>query len=277
MGKDVIKRAGAMVLISGVLFGGVWGARTAYGAQFVRMDGDNWRLVSYVVPAARYEQQVNTALYDGKERFDAIGINCYDAQDRLLCSISLDRRHHILPGCDTYVYRDGGYTQYSRDMSGCYTYVIETDAQGRATRVEADGHATVYWYNGDDENPSGYEYYNEQGVLAERSESQTVQNADGTTIKTSTTWDENGEVSLTTEHVYDARGNLLSSTVDAGADGRSTSTWTWRYDDIGRTATCIRADGSETKTWYDEQGRVIKQDNDHGRWVTTTEYKDVTK
>ena len=275
MKKDVIKRVGTMILISGVLFGGVWGARTAYGAQFVRMDGDNWRLLSYVLPAARYEQTVMTQRWGDGRPQRTVGLCGYDAQDRPVCAIYPEKG--ILSSVQKWAYREGGYKCYDRMMSGFVCYTYETDAQGRETRCDANGHTTLYWYAGEEEDPCRYEYYDETGALAEYGETQTVKNADGTAVKTSVTWNGSGAVVLETRQEYDARGNMLSSMVDGGADGRSTASWVWRYDDIGRTATCIYGDGSETKTWYDEQGRIIKQDNDHGRWMTTTEYKDVTK
>lgn len=279
MRQDMLKRVGMLAASAAVCGAVAAGGLMMQGMRYVRPTAENWSLLPYAEPAAKVEQTVGWSSKGEEFSRDYVSLTGYDEQERPVYSVLLV--DNVFSIYQRYVYRDGGYTQYSYGAEGFNSYLYETDARGRVTRCDTDGHSTLYWYDGDDEDPCRYEFYDASGTLAEYSETQTAVQPDGTMVKNAVTWDGSGAVVLETRYVYDARGNMLSSMVDAGSDGRTTSNWTWRYDDAAHTATCTRPDGSVDYYQFDEQGRVLSEksldpDGDL-REVQKTEYTDVTR
>ena len=82
MKKDICGRIARLALIAFVLCGAALGALFLRGVYHVQPNADNWRLLPYIVPAARYEQRVYIITTPDGTSLQTIdvSIDCKDAQ-----------------------------------------------------------------------------------------------------------------------------------------------------------------------------------------------------
>lgn len=55
MSRDLLKRAGMLVVSTAVCYGSIFGALTLNGLRYVRPTAENGTLLAYIEPAARVE------------------------------------------------------------------------------------------------------------------------------------------------------------------------------------------------------------------------------
>lgn len=278
MKKDICGRIARLALIAFVLCGAAFGALFLRGVYYVQPNADNWRLLPYIVPAAHYEQRIFTITTpEGASQTMDVSITCRDAQGREIRGITL-HEGDLLPYYSDVSYE--GNTKTVRHKDGRYYAVdrVTTDEQGRDIRYDyADGSCAVMEYEGDSEECSLSLHYDAQGTLTSRH----IRTQDGNTAYVR---DEDGAGNPQYEILYtlDGRGNPLraqSTTWSAGAPETDTEQYTWEYDDAAGTETCISEDGRTERLWYDEQGRVIKQETvtDSGTYTFYQTYTDITR
>lgn len=130
---------------------------------------------------------------------------------------------------------------------------------------------------GDSEECSLSLHYDTQGILISRH----IRTQDGNTAYVR---DEDGAGNPQYEILYtlDGRGNPLraqSTTWRAGTPETDTEQYTWEYDDAAGMETHISEDGRTDRIWYDEPGRVIKQETvtDSGTYTIYQTYTDITR
>ena len=259
MKKDICRRIARLALIVFALCGAVFGALFLRGVYYVQPNADNWRLLPYIVPAAHYEQWIFTITTpEGALQTMDVSITCKDAQGREIRGITL-HEGDLLPYYSDVLYE--GNTRTVRHKDGRYYAVdrVTTDEQGRDIRYDyADGSYAVMEYEGDSEEYSLSLHYDAQGTLTSRH----VRTQDGNTAYVRDE-DGAGNPQYEIQYTLDGRGNTLraqSTTWSAGALETDTEQYTWEYDDAAGTETCISEDGRTERLWYDEQGRVIKQE-----------------
>lgn len=80
MVRSIGKRLEKLALIAFVLYGATFGALFLRGLYYVHPNADNWRLLPYIVPAARYEQRIHSAAWPGGAQRFSVSISCMDAQ-----------------------------------------------------------------------------------------------------------------------------------------------------------------------------------------------------
>ena len=278
MKKDICGRIARLALIAFVLCGAAFGALFLRGVYYVQPNADNWRLLPYIVPAAHYEQRIFTITTpEGALQTMDVSITCRDVQRREIRSITL-HEGDLLP-----YYSDASYegnTKTVRYKDGRYYAVdrVTTDEQGRDIRYDyADGSCTVMEYEGDSKECSLSLHYDAQGTLTSRH----IRTQDGNTAYVRDE-DGAGNPQYEIQYTLDGRGNTLraqSTTWRAGAPETDTEQYTWEYDDAAGTETCISEDGRTERLWYDEQGRVIKQETvtDSGTYTFYQTYTDITR
>ena len=278
MKKDICGRIARLALIAFVLCGAALGALFLRGVYHVQPNADNWRLLPYIVPAAHYEQRIFTITTpEGALQTMDVSITCRDAQGREIRGITL-HEGDLLPYYSDVLYE--GNTRTVRHKDGRYYAVdrVTTDEQGRDIRYDyADGSCAVMEYEGDSKEYSLSLHYDAQGTLTSRH----IRTQDGNTAYVR---DEDGAGNPQYEILYtlDGRGNPLraqSTTWSAGAPETDTEQYTWEYDDAAGTETRISEDGRTERLWYDEQGRVIKQETvtDSGTYTFYQTYTDITR
>ena len=257
MKKDVCGRIARLALIAFALYGITFGALFLRGLYYVRPNADNWRLLPYIVPAARYEQCIYSAeWFDGQQERAHVSISCKDAQGREIRGIVLHERD-LLPYY-TDIWYDGS-TQTVRHKEWRFYSVdrVTTDALGRDIRYDYDdGSYTVMEYEGDSEEYSLSLGYDAQGILTDRyirtwdSNTKYIRNEDGA-----------GNPQYEILYTLDERGNAVSAqstTWRERVPETNTEQYTWEYDDMEGAETCISEDGQIDRWWHDEQGREIK-------------------
>lgn len=278
MKKDVCGRIARLALIAFVLYGITFGALFLRGMYYVRPNADNWRLLPYIVPAARYEQCIYSAeWFDGQQERAHVSISCMDAQGREIRGVTL-HEGELLPYY-TDIWYDGN-TQTVRNKEWRFYSVdrVTTDEQGRDIRRDYDdGSYTVMEYESDSEECSLSLSYDAQGTLTDRH----IRTWDGNTKYVR---DEDGTGNLQYEILYtlDERGNAVSAQSTSwreGAPETVTEQYIWEYDDADRLEICTLENGQVNRWWHDEQGREIKyeavRDGDTNTFYHT--YMDITR
>lgn len=278
MKKDVCGRIARLALVAFVLYGITFGALFLRGMYYVRPNADNWWLLPYIVPAARYEQCIYSAeWFDGQQERASVSISCMDAQGREIRGIVL-HKDSLLPYYTDISY--DGNTQTVRHKEWRFYSVdrVTTDALGRDIRYDYDdGSYTVMEYEGDSEEYSLSLGYDAQGTLTDRY----IRTWDGNT-KYIRNEDGAGNPQYEILYTLDERGNAVSaqSTTWRGrVPETNTEQYTWEYDDMEGAETCISEDGQIDRWWHDEQGREIKyeavRDGDTNTFYHT--YMDITR
>ena len=278
MKKDICGRIARLALIAFVLCGAAFGALFLRGVYYVQPNADNWRLLPYIVPAAHYEQRIFTITTpEGALQTMDVSITCRDAQGREIRGITL-HEGDLLPYYSDVSYEGNTKTVRHKDGRSYAVDRVTTDEQGRDIRYDyADGSCIVVEYEGDSEECSLSLHYDAQGTLTSRH----IRTQDGNTAYVR---DEDGAGNPQYEILYtlDGRGNTLraqSTTWSAGAPETDTEQYTWEYDDAAGMETRISEDGRTERLWYDEQGRVIKQETvtDSGTYTFYQTYTDITR
>lgn len=278
MKKDVCGRIARLALIAFALYGITFGALFLRGMYYVQPNADNWRLLPYIVPAARYEQCIYSAeWFDGQQERASVSISCMDAQGREIRGVTLHERD-LLPLYSDTVYAGNAQTDYFKDWDNYGVQRIVTDAQGRTVQIErTSGNVVLMQYDGESEEPSLIQTYDPQGALLE----QTVSTFSGNTRYTKTA-DGSGNVLSESEYMRDARGNWTSARSTNWIDGEERvweATQAWEYDDANRLEICTRDNGQVEYRWHDGQGREIKyeavRDGDTNTFYHT--YMDITR
>ena len=266
MVRSIGKRLGQLAVIAFVLYGMMFGALFLRGVYYVQPNADNWRLLPYIVPAAHYEQRIFTITTpEGPLQTMDVSITCRDAQGREICGITL-HEGDLLPYYSDVSYEGNTKTVRHKDGRSYAVDRVTTDEQGRDIRYDyADGSCAVMESEGDSKECSLSLHYDAQGTLTSRH----IRTQDGNTAYVR---DEDGA----------GRGNTLraqSTTWSAGAPETDTEQYTWEYDDAAGTETRISEDGRTERIWYDEQGRVIKQETvtDSGTYTIYQTYTDITR
>ena len=278
MKKDVCGRIARLALVAFALYGITFGALFLRGLYYVRPNADNWRLLPYIVPAARYEQCIYSAeWFDGQQERASVSISCKDAQGREIRGVTLHERD-LLPYY-TDIWYDGN-TQTVRHKEWRFYSVdrVTTDALGRDIRYDYDdGSYTVMEYEGDSEEYSLSLGYDAQGILTDRY----IRTWDGNT-KYIRNEDGAGNPQYEILYTLDERGNAVSAQSTSwgeGAPETDTEQYIWKYDDAEGAETCISEDGQIDRWWHDEQGREIKyeavRDGDTNTFYHT--YMDITR
>lgn len=278
MKKDVCGRIARLALVAFALYGITFGALFLRGLYYVRPNADNWRLLLYIVPAARYEQCIYSAeWFDGQQERASVSISCMDAQGREIRGVTL-HEGELLPYY-TDIWYDGN-TQTVRNKEWRFYSVdrVTTDEQGRDIRRDYDdGSYTVMEYESDSEECSLSLGYDAQGTLTDRH----IRTWDGNTKYVR---DEDGTGNLQYEILYtlDERGNAVSAQSTSwreGAPETVTEQYIWEYDDADRLEICTLENGQVNRWWHDEQGREIKyeavRDGDTNTFYHT--YMDITR
>ena len=277
MKKDVCGRIARLALVAFALYGITFGALFLRGMYYVQPNADNWRLLPYIVPAARYEQCIYSAeWFDGQQERASVSISCMDAQGREIRGVTLHERD-LLPLYSDTVYAGNAQTDYFKDWDNYGVQRIITDAQGRTVRIERpSGNVVLMQYDGESEEPSLIQTYDPQGVLLE----QAVSTFSGNT-RHSKTADGSGNVLSESEYMRDARGNVTFDRSTYWGEERRTleTSWIWEYDDADRLEICTLENGQVNRWWHDEQGREIKyeavRDGDTNTFYHT--YMDITR
>lgn len=278
MKKDICGRIARLALVVFVLYGITFGALFLRGMYYVQPNADNWRLLPYIVPAARYEQCIYSAeWFDGQQERASVSISCMDAQGREIRGVTL-HEGELLPYY-TDIWYDGN-TQTVRNKEWRFYSVdrVTTDEQGRDIRRDYDdGSYTVMEYESDSEECSLSLSYDAQGTLTDRH----IRTWDGNTKYVR---DEDGTGNLQYEILYtlDERGNAVSAQSTSwreGAPETVTEQYIWEYDDADRLEICTLENGQVNRWWHDEQGREIKyeavRDGDTNTFYHT--YMDITR
>lgn len=277
MKKDVCGRIARLALVAFVLYGITFGALFLRGIYYVRPNADNWRLLPYIVPAARYEQCIYSAAWPGGAQRFSVSVSCMDAQGREIRGVTLHERD-LLPLYSDTVYESNTQTDYFKGWDNYGVQRIITDAQGRTVRIEQTwGNVELMQYEGESEEPSLIETYDPQGALLE----QTTSTFSGNT-RYSKTVDGNGNVLSESAYVRDARGNWTSARSTNWIDGEERvweATQAWEYDDANRLEICTRDNGQVEYRWRDGQGREIKYEvvTDSGTYTFYQTYTDITR
>ncbi len=315
MKKDIGGRIARLALIAFVLCGAAFGALFLRGVYYVQLNADNWRLLPYIVPAAHYEQRLFTITTpEGASQTMDVSITCRDAQGREIRGITL-HEGDLLPYYSDVLYE--GNIKTVRHKDGRYYAVdrVTTDERGRDIRYDyADGSCAVMEYEGDSKEYSLSLHYDTQGILISRHirtqdgntayvrdyegdskeyslslyydaqgtlTSRHIRTQDGNTVCVR---DEDGAGNPQYEILYtlDGRGNPLraqSTTWSAGTPETDIEQYIWEYDDAAGMETRISEDGRTERLWYDEQGRVIKQETvtDSGTYTVYQTYTDITR
>ena len=206
MKKDVCGRIARLALIAFALYGITFGALFLRGMYYVQPNADNWRLLPYIVPAARYEQRIHSAAWPGGAQRFSVSVSCMDAQGREIRGVTL-HEGDLLPLYSDTVYAGNVQTDYFKGWNNYGVQHIVTDAQGRTVQIERpSGNVVLMQYDGESEEPSLIQTYDPQGVLLE----QTVSTFSGNT-RHSKTADGSGNVLSESEYMRDARGNWTSA------------------------------------------------------------------
>ena len=277
MKKDVCGRIARLALVAFVLYGITFGALFLRGIYYVRPNADNWRLLPYIVPAARYEQCIYSAAWPGGAQRFSVSVSCMDAQGREIRGVTLHERD-LLPLYSDTVYESNTQTDYFKGWDNYGVQRIITDAQGRTVRIEQTwGNVELMQYEGESEEPSLIQTYDPQGALLE----QTTSTFSGNT-RYSKTVDGNGNVLSESAYVRDARGNWTSARSKNWIDGEERvweATQAWEYDDANRLEICTRDNGQVEYRWRDGQGREIKYEvvTDSGTYTFYQTYTDITR
>ena len=277
MKKDVCGRIARLALIAFALYGITFGALFLRGMYYVQPNADNWRLLPYIVPAARYEQCIYSAAWPGGAQRFSVSVSCMDAQGREIRGVTLHERD-LLPLYSDTVYESNTQTDYFKGWDNYGVQRIITDAQGRTVRIEQTwGNVELMQYEGESEEPSLIETYDPQGALLE----QTTSTFSGNT-RYSKTVDGNGNVLSESAYVRDARGNWTSARSKNWIDGEERvweATQAWEYDDANRLEICTRDNGQVEYRWRDGQGREIKYEvvTDSGTYTFYQTYTDITR
>ena len=111
MKKDVCGRIARLALIAFALYGITFGALFLRGMYYVQPNADNWRLLPYIVPAARYEQRIHSAAWPGGAQRFSVSISCMDAQGREIRGVTL-HEGDLLPLYSDTVYEGNRQTDY---------------------------------------------------------------------------------------------------------------------------------------------------------------------
>ena len=277
MKKDVCGRIARLALVAFVLYGITFGALFLRGLYYVRPDADNWRLLPYIVPAARYEQCIYSAeWFDGQQERYSVSISCMDAQGREIRGVTLHERD-LLPLYSDTVYAGNAQTDYFKGWDNYGVQRIITDAQGRTVRIEQTwGNVELMQYEGNNQEPSLVQSYDPQGVLFE----QTAYTYSDNHVHGIST-DGAGNPFWESNEVRDARGNVTFDRSTYWGEERRTleTSWIWEYDDADRLEICTLENGQVNRWWHDEQGREIKyeavRDGDTNTFYHT--YMDITR
>ncbi len=280
MVRSIGKRLGQLALITFVLYGVTLGPLFLRGMQYVHLNADNWRLLPYIVPAARYEQMVQSFEWTrddvSQSKRGWVAITCYDAQNRAIRTIQADGDFSSLPVYSISVYEGNVEIVYDANGTG---WRITTDALGRDIRYDYDdGSYAVMEYEGDSEAYSLSLSYDAQGTLTNRY----IRTWDGNT-KYIRNEDGAGNPQYEILSTLDGRGNAVSTQSIRWREGvpeTDTEQYIWEYDDAEGAVTCISEDGKTDRIWYDEQGRPIRQEitfSDGSRHLNTIVYTDITR
>lgn len=273
MKLHLVKRVGMLAACAAAATVCAFGVASLNGLRYVRPTAENWTLLAYVEPAARVEQQVERS--DGE--YFATTLTGFDAQERRVWSLT--SMHPFIVGYgDREVYNGSEMTRYITSYGGYATQHMQYDEQGRMVRFEDWSGVTVYSYHGEESEPYLEQTCYEQGVLqTERSYEYEYNLSTGNTTVKRTTQTSDGRTS-TFFSVMDARGNLLyhdQKRPDAANMAHM------GYDENENTSTRTQADGSTEKIWYDEEQRMVRQEerNEDGSlsYYTVVEYTDVTR
>ena len=268
MKLNILKRAGMLAVSTAVCYGGIFGALTLNGLQYVRPTAENWSLLAYIEPAARVEQEVrHSSNLDGSnpEKSSAI-ITGYDEQDRPIWSFGAGWLFHIRYS-EHKVYNGDTVTWYNTGYGVKTTTYLQYDALGRLVRMEYPDRTIIRSYHGDEKEPYLVEDYNEQGALQLRTE-----------------WEYNAETGESTRSITYSDNELL---LDVGGvtvnklgyivseDDR------WTYDEATHTAVCVDENGAVDMFWYDTQNRVVRVEmrgpDGMSGTVQVTDYTDITR
>lgn len=277
MKKDICGRIARLALVVFVLYGITFGALFLQGMYYVQPNADNWRLLPYIVPAARYEQRIHSAAWPGGAQRFSVSVSCMDAQGREIRGVTL-HEGDLLPLYSDTVYAGNVQTDYFKGWNNYGVQHIVTDAQGRTVQIERpSGNVVLMQYDGESEEPSLIQTYDPQGVLLE----QTVSTFSGNT-RHSKTADGSGNVLSESEYMRDARGNWTSARSTNWIDGEERvweATQAWEYDDANRLEICTQDNGQVEYRWHDGQGREIKYEvvTDSGTYTFYQTYTDITR
>lgn len=278
--KDIFKRAGMLLASTAVCYGAVLGGLSLRGLRYVRPTAETWRVLPYVQPAVRIEQETEYhAKNGGRQRFTCVSVIGYDEQDRPIWKYRVDP---FLTDEEHWTYT-GNQSEWRITNYGSRRLITqEYDARNRAIWMKNsdNGAQEVYHYRGEETIPYLTEAFDEQGELTEQEVSKV--NADGNRIDNITYY---GEWKGTTAcRITDAHGHVLTFTYfdENGQEQSVTSGGEWTYDDEAHTAIC-RFPGYDEGTieyHYDEQGRTIEYtDTEHNGTKTThtSVFSDITR
>ena len=281
MATSIGKRLGQLALLTVALFGAVLVPLFLRGMYYVQPNADNWRLLPYVVPAARYElmvQNFSILHYDFAD--SKVQLTCYDGQDRPIRRITHEDAYGL-----TYMdyHYEGNVTVIQSVDVGMQhsTLRITTDELGREIRTDyADGSYCIMEYEGDRTECSASFDYDAQGMLT----SKMIRIFDGDTVYRR---EEDGTGKLLAEDTdtIDVHGNITASygwyLQEDGTRKDFAQQQRWTYDDTERRETVRRAYGMTERFWYDAQERLIRQETDIEDGILysgiTIEYTDITR
>lgn len=279
MKRDLLKRVGMLAASTVICYGGIFGALSLRGLQYVRPIAETWRVLPYVQPAARIEQETEyRAKNDGRQRFHLVCVTGYDEQNRPIWQYRVDP---FLTDEEHWTYT-GNTSEWRITNYGSRRLITqEYDAQNREIRAEDSDYETqVYHYRGEETIPYLTERYDLQGELC--AQEVTEVDADGTRIDNVTYYGKGKDT--TARRITDSHGNVLTYTSfdENGQEQSASSGGEWTYDDEARTAVCRFPDYGEDmmEYHYDEQGRTIEftdTDRDGDKTTYSSVFADITR
>ncbi|BAY62611.1 hypothetical protein NIES22_26850 [Calothrix brevissima NIES-22] len=182
---------------------------------------------------------------------EGVYINTYDANGRLISSISDYYLDGIPDRITSYTYDSNGYLVSERNYQASGQIDIITDytynSRGQKT--------SEYRYNA----ATGKAFYKNLYTYDDNSRLILVSGDSGA----------DGSIDSLTSYTYDSNGRLISVNTDSGADGSIDSLTSYTYDPNGRilsVSTDRGADGSLNEVYiYDSNGRVVVEKQDYDR------------
>lgn len=280
MKKDIFKRAGMLLASTAVCYSVVFGGLSLNGLRYVRPTAETWRVLPYVEPAARIEQETEYhAKNGGRQRFTCVSVIGYDEQDRPIWKYRVDP---FLTDEEHWTYT-GSQSEWRITNYGSRRLITqEYDAQNRAIWMKNSDNDTkeVYHYRGEETIPYLTETFDGKGELTKQEASKV--DADGNRIDNITYYGE--REGTTARRFTDSHGNVWSF-VEKDADGKeyvADSGGEWTYDDEAHTAVCRFPDYDDgtIEYRYDEQGRTIEctdTESDGTKTTCTSVFSDITR
>lgn len=273
MKLHLAKRVGMLAACAAAATVCVFGVASLNGLRYVRPTAENWTLLAYVEPAARVEQQVERS--DGE--YFATTLTGFDAQERRVWSLT--SMHPFIVGYgDREVYNGSEMTRYITSYGGYTTQHVQYDELGRTIQFESSYGTAFYTYRGEESEPYQEKWYNTQGEQMSESIFE-HDSATGYTIQTRNTYEPYGTVG-TDYTVIDRYGYVVYMGEDL-PDAANMPQGDGVYDTNANTWTRTIADGSTEKIWYDEEQRMVRQEerNEDGSlsYTAEVEYTDVTR